>query len=141
MKAIVEKIELVSKKHFELTDISNQVNKIVEKSGLKNGIIHVYTQHTTSAIKINENEAELLKDFEKLLNQLIPSGKGYGHDKSPVDDRKNAHSHLRSFFMSASETIPLIDKKMMLGTWQKIFFIELDGPRDKRTVIVQVLGE
>jgi secondary thiamine-phosphate synthase enzyme len=75
MKTTIEKIELVSKKHFEITDITNQVNKIVEKSGVKNGIIHVYTQHTTSAIKINENELQKGKSIQEYAKSHVELSK------------------------------------------------------------------
>lgn len=141
MPVVFSTIELSSRSHVELMDITSRVEKVVHSSKIKNGLVLVYSQHTTSAIRVNESEKNLLKDVEVFLSSLAPSGKKYGHDRDPVDGRKNAHSHLKSWILSSSETVPLQGGKLLLGNWQRIFFVELDGPRDSRKVIVEVVGE
>lgn len=129
-------IELRTSSSMEFIDITDKVSARVKASKVKEGIVTIFTKHTTTAITINENESRLLRDFKGALKSLLPKGKGYEHDQ--IDD--NAHSHLRSVFLGASEAVPIIGGRTQLGTWQRIFLVELDGPRT-RNVIVQVQGE
>lgn len=118
----------------ELIDITDYVIAEVNKSSIRNGICVVSTPHTTTAIIINENEPGLLSDMFNLLNKLVPPGAGYNHDR--IDN--NADSHLRAMLLGSSETIPIIDGKLVLGTWQRIFFVELDGPRQRKANITLI---
>ncbi|MCK4476306.1 MAG: secondary thiamine-phosphate synthase enzyme YjbQ [Methanophagales archaeon] len=132
----MERIEIETRQSTELIDITGKVKEIVKsKSGdVDSGICVVFTKHTTSGIIINENETGLKSDILALLNELIPKGKGYLHDR--IDD--NAHSHLRSVVLGSSVTIPIEKGGLALGTWQSIFFVECDGPR-RRDVYVKVI--
>ena len=132
----MERIEIGTGQSTELIDITGKVKEIVKsKSGdVDSGICVVFTKHTTSGIIINENETGLKSDILALLNELIPKGKGYLHDR--IDD--NAHSHLRSVVLGSSVTIPIEKGGLALGTWQSIFFVECDGPR-RRDVYVKVI--
>jgi secondary thiamine-phosphate synthase enzyme len=130
----------------EFIDLTDQVQRIVQQSGVRDGQVTVFTQHTTAAIRINENEPELLRDFADFLERVAPVDAKYHHNDFTVrtvnmtdDECANAHAHCRQLLMAASETIPIVDGEMCLGTWQRVFLIELDHPRE-RTVIVQVLG-
>lgn len=116
----------------ELIDITVQVEKIVRASQLKNGICHIHSGHTTSAITVNENESNLLEDFLKLLDSWVPKI-GWSHGA-------NAHSHLKSLIIGNSRTLPVFQGSLDLGTWQSVFFLEMDGPR-RRQVTVTVIGE
>jgi len=118
----------------ELIDITDDVLAEVYKSSIQNGICLVSTTHTTTAIIINENEPGLLSDMFNLLNKLVPPGAGYNHDL--IDN--NADSHLRAMLLGSSETVPIVDGKLVLGTWQRIFFVELDGPRQRKVHITLV---
>ncbi len=135
-------IEIETGQSTELIDITGKVKEIVKrktknKSGnLDSGICVVFTRHTTSGLIINENEAGLKNDISALLNELIPKGKGYLHDR--IDD--NAHAHLRAVVLGSSVTIPIENGGLALGTWQSIFFVECDGPR-RREVYVTVINE
>jgi secondary thiamine-phosphate synthase enzyme len=115
----------------ELIDITDNVIEEVNKSSIRSGICAISTPHTTTAIIINENEPGLLSDMFNLLNKLVPPGAGYNHDR--IDN--NADSHLRAMLLGSSETLPIIDGKLVLGTWQRIFFVELDGPRQRKANI------
>jgi secondary thiamine-phosphate synthase enzyme len=115
----------------ELIDITDNVIEEVNKSSIRSGICVISTPHTTTAIIINENEPGLLSDMFNLLNKLVPPGAGYNHDR--IDN--NADSHLRAMLLGSSETIPIVDGKLVLGTWQRIFFVELDGPRQRKANI------
>jgi secondary thiamine-phosphate synthase enzyme len=79
--------------------------------------------------------------MENFLEKLAPKNGKYGHDINPVDGRKNAHAHLKSLLLNSSESIPVQNGKMKMGNWQRVFFVELDGPRNERKIIVQVVGE
>lgn len=146
MIAHTKAIDLESAEKTDFIDVTEDVMSVVSGSGLKNGIVNIYTKHTTTSIRINENEEGLIDDLKRFLESKAPQFKTYVHDDIdrrkdvPVDEPANAHSHLKSILMGSSETIPLIKGCIELGTWQRIFFIDLDGPR-KRKMIVHVVGE
>lgn len=131
MKIISNEIDLQTSKRMEIVDVTSKVREIVKSTGIKNGIINIFTRHSTSAIVINENESGLVKDFENLLKKIVPENNDYLHNV--IDN--NADSHLRSFLLGCSQSIPVIDGRMDLGTWQSIFFVELDGPRSRKVKI------
>lgn len=135
MKIISNEIEIKTSKRMEIIDISSKISEILKSSEIKDGIINIFTRHSTSAIVINENETGLVKDFENLLKQIIPDNGSYKHNI--IDN--NADSHLRSFLLGGSQSIPIINGHMDLGTWQSIFFIELDGPRSRK-VKITIIG-
>jgi isopentenyl-diphosphate delta-isomerase len=127
-------------------DITDDVAAAVHRSGVRNGLVHVYSMHTTAAIRINENEELLLGDFERFLERVAPAGNGaYEHDDIPrrvgvpPDEPLNGHSHCRHLLLSSSETLPLVEGRMALGRWQRIFLIELCSSRE-RDIVVQVVG-
>ena len=122
---------------IDLVDITAEVEKVVEESGIKNGIALVFVPGATGAIVTIEHESGLLEDFKRALKELIPKGKGYLHDR--IDD--NAHSHLRATLLGASECFPVVNGRLLRGTWQQIFFVELDVRPRHRRVIVQIVGE
>ena len=129
-------VKVNTSQRVEIQDITNDVEAVLKNSGIVEGILNVYSRHSTSGVVINENESGLLKDFQLALQRLVPEGAGYQHDR--IDN--NADSHIRGFLLGGSETIPVEDGRLMLGTWQSIFFVELDGPR-QRKLTVTVMGE
>lgn len=144
-------IEFTSKDEFEFRDLTDEVEKFVKESEIKNGNVLIYSTHTTLAICINEKEKGIVADFKNLTDKLIPKKAYYQHNdltkrtenlvcQSGASDCLNGHSHCTHLLMRNSETIPIIDGKMMLGIWQRIFAIELDCCR-RRKVLVQVMGE
>ncbi len=146
MKLVTKKLKVKVKKDTELIDITEQVRQIVKESNIINGLVTVFTKHTTSAIRVNENEPLLMQDIKDFLNRLAPRDNGYRHDQldkreCPPNERINAHSHLRALLMGASECVPVINRELDMGKWQSIFFVDLDGCDREREVIVQVLGE
>ncbi len=134
-------ISLPTEKPIEIVDITDNVRSALEKSGLRQGTVTVLSRHTTACININEREERLVQDMVTFLKRLVPRDGDYLHNLEPVDGRDNAHSHLLGLFMNSSETIPFADGRMLLGEWQSIFFIELDGPRNERQVLLQIQGE
>lgn len=127
-------LKIETSKRVELVDITSEVEEEVRKSEIAQGICLISTRHTTAGIIINENEGGLKEDIFDLLNKLVPTGAGYKHDR--IDD--NADSHLRTVLLGASEALPILEGKLELGTWQRIFFAEMDGPRSK-TVNITLL--
>jgi secondary thiamine-phosphate synthase enzyme len=130
----------------EFTDITDDVTDLVERSGVLNGLVVVFSMHTTAAIRINESEPELLKDMSRFLREIAPHDRAYYHNNFDVrtvnmeeDECPNAHSHCQHLMLSASETIPVVNGRVQLGHWQRIFLVELDRPKDRR-VSVQVMG-
>ena len=131
---------------LEFFDLTESVAQLVNDSGIRNGFVNVQTRHTTTAILINENEPLLLEDMRRILEQLAPQSKSYGHDDFQVrtvnltpDEKPNGHSHCKALFLKSSETINLLDGRLQLGQWQRIFFLELDCARN-REISVMILG-
>jgi secondary thiamine-phosphate synthase enzyme len=136
--AVVQKDFIIStSKRTELIDITADVERIVRKSGIKNGLCNVFVPHATAAIMMNENENGLVDDIVNKIKKEFPKGGGYKHDR--IDD--NADSHLASGFIGQSKTLPVKDGRLIRGTWQQIFLMEADGPRSSRKIIVTVFGE
>ncbi|CAA9573899.1 Uncharacterized protein AF2050 (similar to YjbQ) [uncultured Synechococcales cyanobacterium] len=105
----------------------------------------MFSRHTTTALAINENEERLLADVKVYLQKLAPKSERYLHNDLhlrdvPEDEPINAHSHLMAITLSTTEVIPVVDRKLALGTYQSVLLFELDGPR-KRTVLCQVSGD
>ncbi len=130
------KFEVKTIKDFELIDITDQVKNIVKDSNIENGVVLIFTKHVTTGLTINENEPRLIQDFLETFSKLIPKGAGYKHD---LIDR-NAHSHLLASVFGQNEVIPLENGELVLGTWQRVFLVELDGPRMRKVVVKVIRG-
>jgi secondary thiamine-phosphate synthase enzyme len=114
----------------ELIDITAQVRDVVEKSNISDGICVVYTPHTTAAITINENaDPDVRKDLLKGLRSIGIEGAGYSHSEG------NSPSHIKSSLIGCSETVIIENGKLLLGTWQGIYFCEFDGPRSRKVFV------
>ncbi|MGI8826926.1 MAG: secondary thiamine-phosphate synthase enzyme YjbQ [Chloroflexota bacterium] len=130
----------------QFVDITDDVVEVVRQSDVLNGVATVFSRHTTAAIKINESEPELLKDMARFLEEVAPVDREYCHNDFTIrtvnmteDECPNAHSHCQHLILSASESVPIVDGRMMLGRWQRVFLVELDRAK-ARQVLVQVLG-
>jgi secondary thiamine-phosphate synthase enzyme len=130
-------------------DITDDVQRAVEESGVRDGICCVYSPHTTCCVRVNELESGFVADFTEMLRRLVPHDVYYAHDDwdrrteniCPEDmDVGNGHSHCMALLLgTAGESIPVRDGELLLGTWQRVLFLELDRERDRRW-IVQVVG-
>jgi len=130
-------IQLKTGQREVLVDITPQVKQVVTASGVRNGLVSVYAQGATAAIMIQENwDDSVQRDVVDLLAKMIPRGV-WLHDAQDG----NGDSHLKSGLVGPSETIPLIDGRLGLSTWQNIFFCEFDGPRSDRRVVCTVVGD
>ena len=138
-------IELHTNTGIALHDITPDIRNLVSRSGIVDGFVTVTSQHTTTALAINENEERLLTDVKNFLQRLIPPGDHYLHNDialrdCPPDEPENAHSHLAAMLLGSSEVIHLQQGNLVLGQWQSVMLYELDGPR-QRQVAVQVYGK
>ena len=134
MKVFNETLSFSTRGEIEFIDISDKVQEVVEKSGITNGLAHVFAPHATGVLILTEYEPSLLNDIKKTMERLAPKHASYEHPS-------NAHAHLRSLLMSPDRTLPLIDGRIVLGTWQSLVFVETDVHPRQRTLLVQVLGE
>lgn len=129
-----------------LLDITEQVREIVANSGVGWGQVTIYSNHTTAAIRLQENEPLLIEDFKDFLRRLAPPDQYYRHNDFEIrtvnmnaNEPKNGHSHCLHLLLSTSETVPLADGDLQLGRYQSIFLVELDGAR-ARQVTVSIMG-
>jgi secondary thiamine-phosphate synthase enzyme len=130
----------------QFIDITEDVARIVASSGTLFGQAAVFSGHTTAAIKVNENEPLLLEDLARIIQQIAPPHGDYEHNdfsrrtvNMDEDECENGHAHCQHLFLSTSETVPIIEGRLALGQWQRIFLVELDRPRERR-VLVNVVG-
>jgi secondary thiamine-phosphate synthase enzyme len=146
MQFYKESIKFESKIQVECINLTNQVEDIIERSGIRNGQITIFSPHTTMGIIINHDEKMLLQDFTNFLYRLAPIDQKYSHDlfeltkDNKSDGRSNGHSHCKAILLGSSETIPMSKGKMLLSAQQNILAIELDGSR-QRDVIVHIMGQ
>jgi secondary thiamine-phosphate synthase enzyme len=137
MKSYAKELMVSTRERFQLVDLTHSVEEIVAQSGIDSGLCLVHASHATAAIICNENESGLIHDMLRKVKELFPPGAGYMHDR--IDD--NASGHIASALIGASRTFPVAAGRLVRGTWQNIFLLELDGPRSRRSVNVHVLGE
>lgn len=141
------RIRLTTERPTQFIDLTDQVERFVADTGLQHGIVNIQSLHTTTAIILNEHEPLLLSDFSSLLARAVPRAAFYRHD-DPVartvnvepGERANGHAHCRALLLGASASLNVIDGRLQRGRWQRIFFVELDGPR-AREVSILALGE
>lgn len=128
-----KKIEIQTNKRCQLIEITKQVKEAISDSNINDGIVTVYTPHTTAAITINENaDPDVIEDLLKEVNRMIPYTDGYQHREG------NSAAHIKSSLFGASESILLDNRQLLLGTWQGIYFCEFDGARH-REVFVKII--
>ncbi len=139
MATFFEEIILSSNGNCDIIDITENVNDVIDKSKIKNGIVTVFAVGSTTGITTIEYEPGLLKDIPKLFDKIIPTLNNYSHNETWGDG--NGHSHLRSALIKTSLTIPIVKNEMTLGTWQQIVFIDFDNRSRTRRIAVQVMGE
>jgi secondary thiamine-phosphate synthase enzyme len=137
MKFHTEYLKFHTRKHREYIHITPQVEAIVKNSGIKDGMVLVSAMHITAGVYVNDNESGLIEDIDQCLEHLAPFREGYKHHGTGED---NGDSHLKALLIHHEVIVPITAGRMDFGTWQRIFYAEFDGQRDKR-VIVKVMGE
>jgi len=134
MKVFNESFRFSTRGEIDFADLTDEVQNIVANSGVKNGLAHVFAPHATGILVLTEYEPSLMADLKNVLEKLIPKRASYRHPS-------NAHSHLRSVFLCPDRTLPIVDGRVVLGTWQSLVFVETDVYPRQRTIVVQVIGE
>jgi secondary thiamine-phosphate synthase enzyme len=131
----------------EFIDLTDRLERLVGDAGLRFGVLTVQTLHTTTAVIVNEHEPLLLSDFRRLLERAAPADAHYRHDDPAVRtvnvtaaERPNGHAHCRALLLPSSVSLNVADGRLVLGRWQRVFLVELDGPRE-REISALLLGE
>ncbi len=137
MAVVTKLLKWASTERRQLIDITPQAVTFVEKGNVKNGICVISVPHATAAVIANEHEEGLMRDILTKLEGLFPVSSRYSHNV--IDD--NADAHLASAVLGHSRVFPIVDGRLVRGTWQNIFLVELDGPRSKRDVVLQLIGD
>jgi secondary thiamine-phosphate synthase enzyme len=144
-------IELHTERAFHVTDVTDHCAQLLAESGIRDGVLTVFSEHTTCAVKINERETCFLEDLRLFMEQLVPTGAYYRHDDlelrdpetlagAPEDEPINGHAHIKQMLLGASsESVPVVEGELALGCWQRIMFIELDQARPRR-IHLQIQG-
>ena len=128
-------LSVKTRERTELIDITSDINKLIQKSGIAQGLCKIFVPHTTAAVTINESADPSVKsDILKVLNQIIPWEANYRHLEG------NSPAHIKSTLVGSSELVAIDNQRLILGTWQGIFFCEFDGPRTRK-VDVRIMSE
>ncbi len=147
MKTHHKVISVQTEECLQFIDLTEEVEKVVEESGIKNGLVNVQTNHTTAMLTLNENEPLLIEDMKEHLDLISPIDKEYRHDNFEVrtvnmcdDECANGHSHCKALHLNSNLTLNLLEGKIQFGTWQRVMFIELDRTRPRK-VQTMIIGE
>lgn len=151
MKIKSKSIKIKSKKYCEFLDITKEVKDYIKEIKIKNGLVTIFVKHTSCGIRINEKESCFFDDFKKTIDKLIPKNQYYMHNDLKIrtenlvcspgaTDCINGHSHCQTMLLNTSESVPIENGEMILGTWQRILFFEADDSRE-REIYLQVIGE
>jgi secondary thiamine-phosphate synthase enzyme len=143
---IAKRLRFQTSSPTEFVDITDELRAEVRRSGLRTGRVHLQSLHTTVGLAVNENEPLLLRDFESLLERLAPTSAGYEHDDFTrrfdiaLDEPVNGHAHCRQLLLTGFATLLVEEAELVLGRWQSVFAVELDGPRH-RELALQLDGD
>ncbi|MGQ9532689.1 MAG: secondary thiamine-phosphate synthase enzyme YjbQ [Desulfotomaculales bacterium] len=130
-----ETLSVASHERNQFIDVTPEVNRVVARSGIREGVCYLYVPHTTAGVTINENaDPSVPQDIMERLGILAPREGRYRHTEG------NADAHIKATLVGASQTVPVAEGRLLLGTWQGVFFCEFDGPR-RRKLVVRVMGE
>lgn len=133
------KIRFKTNGNCDIIDITGHVQHELDQAPIRNGTVTIFAVGSTAAVTTIEHESGLVADFRELLDRLIPARVGYKHDQAWGDG--NGHSHLRASMLGPSLTVPFNNKRMILGTWQQIIYVDLDNRPRSREVHLQIMGE
>ena len=136
MKFYTEYLTFNTKKHREYINITGEVNAVLEKSGINDGMVLVAAMHITAAVYINDAESGIIQDIDDWLQKLAPEGPEYHHHRT---GEVNGDAHLKNLLIGNQVIIPITDGRLDFGPWQQVYYAEFDGQRKKR-VIIKVMG-
>ena len=141
------RIRVTTRHPTEFIDLTDRLETLIAAAGVSSGILNVQTLHTTTAILVNEHEPLLLADFQRLLESAAPVDVRYRHDDTTArtvnvtaGERPNGHAHCRALLLPSSVSLNVTDGQLLLGKWQRVFLVELDGPRE-REISAMLIGE
>jgi len=137
MKVFADFVEVRSERRGEYIDITTEIEKMIDKSEVRNGVVIIHELHTTAALTIQENDTSVHEDTKEIMDKLVPLDREYRHS---YEGNANAAAHIKNQIFGSNLAIPVIDGKIALGTWQRIFLVELFEGR-KRRIAVCVMGE
>ncbi|MFW5846768.1 MAG: secondary thiamine-phosphate synthase enzyme YjbQ [Nanoarchaeota archaeon] len=137
MKTYTHHLKLHTEKRIDFINITNEVQKAVDESGIKEGLVLINPMHITASVFINDNESGLIQDFQNWLEKLAPKNFNYNHHQTGED---NGFSHLWRTIMGRETTVSISEGKLDFGTWETIFYGEFDGQRDKK-ILIKIIGE
>jgi len=142
MRYCLSEFSIQSKRRLEIINVTGKVSGVIERSGIKNGFVNIWVPHTTASIAVNEHDPDLWEDILSVMEKIAPVKGDYRHNAKYgwMPSEQNAHAHILNCLIKPCVTIPISDGRMLLGTWQSILFIEMDGPQT-RSVQVHVIGE
>lgn len=127
---MLKEITVRTHRRSELIDITGEIGQLISRSGVEEGICHIFVPHTTAAVTINEKaDPNVARDIEATLEKIVPQGWDYRHSEG------NSDSHVKSSLVGVSELVPVSNGAPVLGTWQAVFFCEFDGPRSRRCLV------
>jgi secondary thiamine-phosphate synthase enzyme len=132
-------IALNTRGNADIHDITEQMSEAVSRSGLKNGTATVFCPSATSAVTTIEFESGALSDLKRLFDEIVPPGRDYAHDARWHDG--NGHSHVRAALLGPSLTVPFVDARLTLGTWQQVVYVDFDNRPRRRELVLQLVGE
>ncbi len=134
MKIFSKQLNVKTGRRTESVDLTGQIEKVIDESGIKEGMITIFIPHTTCGVLVNENwDPTVQRDIHSALTEIAPEDKNYAHKEG------NADSHIKTAIVGNSLTLPIENGKIPFGTWQGIFLMEFDGPRTRK-VLIKVLG-
>jgi len=136
---VTKDITCRTKGNCDIVDITSQAVREVEESGVKNGTLTLFVSGSTAGVATIEYEPGLIADFKDMWSRVIPQNISYEHNKAWGDG--NGHSHVRASILGASMTIPFVDRRLTLGTWQQIVFVDFDNRSRTRKIVLQIMGE
>ncbi len=139
MTVITKNLTFHTKGNCDIIDITSEVGKEVERAVVSNGTVTLFVSGSTAGLTTIEYEPRLLEDFQNMFGRVIPADIPYEHNRTWGDG--NGHSHVRASLLGASLTIPFTNKKMALGTWQQVVFIDFDNRPRSRQLVLQIMGE
>jgi len=141
LRVVSRELECVTIARFEIVNLTDRIAAVVRESGIRGGVVHIQSLHTTTALFLNECQEALLYDFQALLRLLVDEKSGWRHNDPRYSDcdRSNAAAHLRGLLLGHSLSLQVHNGRPLLGRWQAVLFTELDGPQPRR-LSVQVMG-
>lgn len=139
MTVVTRSITLQSEGNTDIIDITDDVKKQVSETDLNDGVVTIFTPSSTSAISTVEYESGCLQDLRRFFEEVLPVDQEYAHNAKWGDG--NGHSHARAALMKASFSVPFVDQRLTLGTWQQIIFLDFDNRPRSRELVLQILGE